>query len=567
MLRSLSIHNFALIKKTEIIFREGLNILSGETGAGKSILIDALNLVLGSRAYVESIRHGADAFRIEAVFEIEEDSAVSRFLGERGIETEEDGTLILVRSFTTAGKNRITVNDHTVTLKVLKQLAEYLVDMHGQHENQSLMRPEVQLALVDRYSPECEAALAEYREKYRVWREASAELARLSELEQELQQRLDMLKWQIKEIEDAHLKEGEEEQLAQEIKLMSSAEKISGSLQTCYRLFQGGGRGSAGILSQLSEVQKELESVSRYEESFAQHIETVTEALCQLEECARDVVDFGEQLVFDEKRMDQMQRRMDLLYKLRKKYGATIEAVLTYYKEAKAELDEIECRDERIAEWTKKVVAAAKAMQERAAQLTTCRKASAAKLSEKIRYHLAQLGMPSIALDFVIEEEDNYHTSGNDRIVILFSSNLGQKPQPIQKVASGGEISRFAIALKAIGGWKEEIETMVFDEIDTGIGGATAQMVAERIAVIAARRQVLCITHLPQIACYADVHLYVAKEETGGETVTRVKKLDGSDRTEELARLTAGSITKLSLEHAQEMMREAGAKKRELQAE
>lgn len=565
MLRSLSISNFALIKKTEIQFEGGLNVLSGETGAGKSILIDALGLVLGGRAYVENIRHGADGFRIEAVFETADGSPITEVLAEEGIETEEDGALIISRRYTAAGKNAIMVNGCHVTLKTLKRLAAYLVDMHGQHENQSLLRPAVQLSLLDRYERSSAKLLREYQASYEAWKSASAELARLSGSAEEQQQRLDMLRWQIDEITNAKLKEGEEEALEQEIKIMSHSEKITESLRECYRLFYGSSRHESGVLSELGEIQKELESVSRFEERFAEHISIVSEAICQLEECARDVTDYGQNLSFDANRMDQMQRRMDVLYKLRKKYGATVEDVLAHCERAKAEMGEILHREERMSEWQKKVQLTHRIMAEKADALTMLRKRSGAELAEKIAYHLKQLGMVNACVVFDVQQTETYTSMGNNHVTILFSSNLGQSPQPIQKVASGGEISRFAIALKAIGSWQEEIETMVLDEIDTGIGGQTAQMVAERIAVIAARRQVLCITHLPQIACYADVHLYVEKQEDEKETTSRVRSLAPFERKEELARLTAGSITDLSLRHAEEMLLSAAEKKTQLQ--
>ena len=565
MLRSLSISNFALIKKTEIQFRDGLNVLSGETGAGKSILIDALGLVLGGRALVENIRHGTDGFRIEAVFEITKEHPIQAVLAEEGIETEEDGSLIISRRYTTAGKNTITVNGCHVTLKMLKLLATHLVDMHGQHENQSLLRPSVQLALLDRYDKTSAKKLAEYQVSYDAWRAASAELARLTDSEGEQEQRLDMLRWQIDEITGAELKTGEEDALDQEIKLMSNSEKITESLRECYRLFYGSSRQESGALAQLSEIQKELESVCRYEERFQEHVSVVCEAVCQLEECARDVTDYGQNLSYDANRMDQMQRRKDILYKLRKKYGPTIEDVLAYCKRAEAEVEEILHREERISEWQKKESIARREMAKKADALTVLRKESGTELAEKIVYHLKQLGMMNVSVAFDVQQTGTYTPMGNDQVTILFSSNLGQSPQPIQKVASGGEISRFAIALKAIGSWQEDVETMVLDEIDSGIGGQTAQMVAERIAVIAARKQVLCITHLPQIACYADMHLYVEKQEEAEETISRVRCLEESERIEELARLTAGSVTELSLRHAEEMLLSATEKKTQLQ--
>ena len=565
MLRSLSISNFALIKKTEIQFRDGLNVLSGETGAGKSILIDALGLVLGGRASVENIRHGTDGFRIEAVFEITKEHPIQAVLAEEGIETEEDGSLIISRRYTTAGKNTITVNGCHVTLKMLKLLATHLVDMHGQHENQSLLRPSVQLALLDRYDKTSAKKLAEYQVAYDAWRSASAELARLTDSEGEQEQRLDMLRWQIDEITGAELKTGEEDALDQEIKLMSNSEKITESLRECYRLFYGSSRQESGALAQLSEIQKELESVCRYEERFQEHVSVVCEAVCQLEECARDVTDYGQNLSYDANRMDQMQRRKDILYKLRKKYGPTIEDVLAYCKRAEAEVEEILHREERISEWQKKESIARREMAKKADALTVLRKESGTELAEKIVYHLKQLGMMNVSVAFDVQQTGTYTPMGNDQVTILFSSNLGQSPQPIQKVASGGEISRFAIALKAIGSWQEDVETMVLDEIDSGIGGQTAQMVAERIAVIAARKQVLCITHLPQIACYADMHLYVEKQEEAKETISRVRCLEESERIEELARLTAGSVTELSLRHAEEMLLSATEKKTQLQ--
>lgn len=559
MLKSLSIWSFALIEHVEIAFHDGLNILTGETGAGKSILIDALGATLGRRLSAELIRHGCNGLRVEASFDVAGRDDVRALLADKGIADEGD-ELIVSRQLAQSGRGAIRINGCQVTLGILKALGELLVDVHGQHENQALMRPGSQLALVDGSDASIAAVLETYRAAYRAWRAVRDKLARVEADSMENAQRIDMLKWQIEEIASANLKPGEDEALESEIGVLSHAEKISELLRRSYELLEGGKCG-IGAIAALGEVKRNLEGALRYDSKLAGALQLAAEALCQVEECGYQIRDHGEGMEFSPARLDKLQSRMDVVYKLCKKYGATVADVLEHGRKAQQALEEIENYDQTIERLQKERAALEARMAKAAAALSTARKKAAGQLAEEMRGHLVALGMPSAALHIEVAARVAWGESGADEIGILFSANLGEAPKPLAKVASGGELSRIALAVKAVAAARERVGSMIFDEIDTGIGGRTAQKVAERIALVAAHKQVLCVTHLPQIACMADVHLYIDKESEDGKTATHVRVLTESERIAELARMTSGDITSASLEHAQEMVRRAAVKK------
>lgn len=562
MLKSLSIWNFALIEHVEIGFHDGLNILTGETGAGKSILIDALGAALGRRLSADLIRRGCDWLRVEAVFDIAGRDDVRALLEEKGLVDEGD-ELVVSRKLSQSGRGAIRVNDCQVTLSALKALGELLVDVHGQHENQALMRPASQMALVDGFDAKIEPALEAYRTDYRAWRAVRDKIARVEADSMENARRVDMLKWQIEEISVAKLVIGEDEKLEAEIQVLSHAEKISDLLRRSYELLEGSGKCGVGAIAALGEIKRNLEGVLRYDEKLESALQMATEALCQIEECGYQIRDYGEALNFSPARLDKLQSRMDVIYKLRKKYGSTVEEVLEHCKKAQQELEEIENYDQTIKQLREEQAALEAQTAQSAAALTAARQKAARALAGQVQKHLVSLGMPSAALRIEIKPRASWGESGADEVEMLFSANLGEEPKPLAKVASGGELSRIALAVKVVAAARERVRSMIFDEIDTGIGGKTAQMVAERIALVAAQKQVLCITHLPQIACMADAHLYIDKEAADGKTVTRVRALTESERLSELARMTSGDITAASVEHAQEMVRLAAAKKSE----
>lgn len=559
MLKSLAIWNFALIEHVEITFHDGLNILTGETGAGKSILIDALGAALGRRLSAELIRHDCAWLRVEAAFDVTGRDDIRALLAEKGLVDEGD-ELLVSRQLAQSGRGMIRINGCQATLGVLKAFGELLVDVHGQHENQALMRPGSQMALVDSADAKIRAALEAYRAEYRAWRAVRDKRAQVEADSMENARRIDMLKWQIEEISSANLKIGEDEKLEADIKVLSHAEKISGLLRRSYELLEGGKCG-VGAISALGEIKRNLEGALRYDDKLAGALQMVAEALCQVEECGYQIRDYGEAMEFSPQRLDKLQSRMDVIYKLRKKYGATVEEVLAHCSKAQQELEEIENYEQTIEKLQRQEKALEARTAQEAAALTAAREKAAQRLAGDIQKHLVSLGMPNAALRIEVRPRAAWGESGADDIEILFSANLGEDPKPLAKVASGGELSRIALAVKVVVAARERVRSMIFDEIDTGIGGKTAQMVAERIAMVAAHKQVLCITHLPQIACMADAHLYIDKEAKDGKTATQVRPLSDSERTAELARMTSGDITPASLAHAAEMVRRAVVKK------
>lgn len=563
MLKSLTVWNFALLEHVQVEFQPGLNILTGETGAGKSILIDSLGAVLGARMSADMVRSGCDWLRVEAVFSLEDESlGLHELLTQQAID-DSDKELIITRQLTRAGRSTALVNGCHVTLAVLRQIGAYLVDIHGQNENLALLKEENQFHLLDGYDPDVSEALAAYECVYREWREKKKAYAEKQQASREYAQRLDMLHWQDKEISEANLKPGEDEQLEADIRKLSHAEKIVGSVEESYQLLEGGGGNGLGVLPALSQVKKDLEEIGRFDDALANAQKMVEEAYISLQEASYELRDYGESVEFSPERLDQLQSRMDVIYRLCKKYGATLGDVLAHQAKVEQELTEIENYDEDIAALEKEIAALEEKLGRKAAELTRLRTAAANDLSSAIEEQLFALGMPKARFHIRVEQAEDYGANGRDDVAMFFSANPGEEEKPLQKVASGGELSRIALAIKTVASSRDSsVPSMVFDEIDTGIGGRTAQMVAERIALVAQYKQVLCITHLPQIACMADAHLYISKRTVEGTTATQIRPLSERERISEIARMASGAdMTTASLDNAREMVSHAKMKK------
>lgn len=563
MLKSLTVWNFALLEHVQVEFEPGLNILTGETGAGKSILIDSLGAVLGARMSADMVRSGCDWLRVEAVFSLEDESLGLHELLTQQVIDDADKELIITRQLTRAGRSTALVNGCHVTLAVLRQIGAYLVDIHGQNENLALLKEENQFHLLDGYDPDVSEALAAYECVYREWREKKKAYAEKQQASREYAQRLDMLHWQDKEISEANLKPGEDEQLEADIRKLSHAEKIVGSVEESYQLLEGGGGNGLGVLPALSQVKKDLEEIGRFDDALANAQKMVEEAYISLQEASYELRDYGESVEFSPERLDQLQSRMDVIYRLCKKYGATLEDVLAHQAKVEQELTEIENYDEDIAALEKEIAALEEKLGQKADALTKLRTAAAQDLSSAIEEQLFALGMPKARFHIRVEQAEDYGANGRDDVAMFFSANPGEAEKPLQKVASGGELSRIALAIKTVASSRDSsVPSMVFDEIDTGIGGRTAQMVAERIALVAQYKQVLCITHLPQIACMADAHLYISKRTVEGTTATQIRPLSERERISEIARMASGAdMTTASLDNAREMVSHAKMKK------
>lgn len=563
MLKSLTVWNFALLEHVQVEFQPGLNILTGETGAGKSILIDSLGAVLGARMSADMVRSGCDWLRVEAVFSLEDESlGLHELLTQQAID-DADKELIITRQLTRAGRSTALVNGCHVTLAVLRQIGAYLVDIHGQNENLALLKEENQFHLLDGYDSDVSEALAAYECVYREWREKKKAYAEKQQASREYAQRLDMLHWQDKEISEANLKPGEDEQLEADIRKLSHAEKIVGSVEESYQLLEGGGGNGLGVLPALSQVKKDLEEIGRFDDALQNAQKMVEEAYISLQEASYELRDYGESVEFSPERLDQLQSRMDVIYRLCKKYGATLEDVLAHQAKVEQELSEIENYDEDIAALEKEIAALEEKLGQKADALTKLRMAAAQDLSAAIEEQLFALGMPKARFHIRVEQAEDYGANGRDDVAMFFSANPGEAEKPLQKVASGGELSRIALAIKTVASSRDSsVPSMVFDEIDTGIGGRTAQMVAERIALVAQYKQVLCITHLPQIACMADAHLYISKRTVEGTTATQIRPLSERERISEIARMASGAdMTTASLDNAREMVSHAKMKK------
>ncbi len=562
MLKSLTVVNFALIDRAYIEFVPGLNILTGETGAGKSILIDALSTIIGGRSSGDSIRTGADDFRVEAVFDISHIRSLVNILDEQGIAPEDDGTLIIARRLTKHGKNSIHINGCQVTLTTLRRIGEKLVDMHGQHENQALLKPDVHLTLTDTFSAEIKPKLEEYRQVYKTWQKLKVELAGLTQDSRERLQREEMLSWQTQEIAAAALVPGEEEKLESQIKVLANAEKISNAISRSYMLLSQGNKGFSGIVACLSDIKHDLELVARYDKAIDQQLAAVTESLYQLEDTMGELRDYQETVDFNPTKLTKLEDRLDIIHKLKKKYGATVEDILQYYERASTELAAISNYDERLNQLEQEERNLKCEVEQLAEELDKLRRIAAQDIASQISAHMADLGMPKAQFQVIVTRTEQYNANGANDVYFLFSANPGEEPKLLHKIASGGELSRIALAIKTVCAARDETATMIFDEVDAGIGGQTAQKVAEKIARIAAfDKQILCITHLPQIASMADCHIYIDKIIEEERTRTRVTTLSTDAQLTELARMASGEITQLSIDNAAQMLEMSKIKK------
>ncbi len=565
MLKTLTVWNFALLEQVEIEFDAGLNILTGETGAGKSILIDALGAVLGHRLSGDVIRTGCEWSRVEAIFDIVGEEKLHAFLREQAI-ADEDDALIVTRQLTVKGKNVILVNGCHVTLAVLRKIGEYLADIHGQNENLALLKAENQFHLLDGSRPESTRLAAAYGAAFTAWQEAAAALSAKEEQARDIADRLDMLRWQVQEIESAQLTEKEDEGLEAEIKRLSNAERITESIEEA-RVLLDGDDNQDGVLGALARVRAALETVARYDDDVSSSLPMLEDAVCQLQEVAHTVRGYRDGLEFDPARLDALQSRLDTIDKLCRKYGGSLTAVMAHQEKITAELADMENYDSDIALLRTAEAEAQRRAKAAAAALSQSRQEAAAELSARISERLASLGMPDARLTLKVSPAE-MTARGADALDILFLANVGEEEKPLAKIASGGELSRIALAIKSVAAAGDSsVGSMVFDEIDTGIGGKTAQMVAECIAAVASRKQVLCITHLPQIACMADGHFYLSKASEKGKTTTNVRRLTATEQVKEIARMASGmDVSAASLDNAREMIHFAAAKKKELRS-
>ena len=551
MLELLHIENIAIIEAADIEFAPGFNALTGETGAGKSIVIDSLSAVLGQRTSRELIRTGADKAFVSAAFS----GMAPELTEELGIQPEADGTLLLQREIQTDGKNVCRVNGRPVTVGQLRALGAQLLNIHGQHDGQQLLDEEQHIVYLDSFG-RVESLAITYAEKYKNFTDIRRQIGALQMDEAEKARRVDTLQYQIEELRRAKLTPGEEEELTARRGMLRNAEKFLDAVAGADYALNGDDSGG-GALSALRQAQDALGGVRHLDDAFGQLYERLGEAYSEVYDIAATVEDKRGELDVSPGELDRVESRMDLLYRLKKKYGATVEDMLDYQARCEAELAQIEDAGDTLARLEQALSKAEKEARQAAQALSDARKAAADRLTAQILTELQQLDMGKIrfAVDFAEKPLDS---DGMDTVRFLMSANVGEELRPIHKIASGGELARIMLAMKNVLSEQDHVGTMVFDEVDTGVSGRAAQKVAEKMARISRRKQVLCVTHLPQLAAMADTHFSVEKGERGGRTYTEVRRLDREQRRQELARLTGGShVSQTMLDGAEELLAQA----------
>lgn len=554
MLQSLHVHNFALIEDARVDFTAGFNVFTGETGAGKSILIDAFSLVLGGRGSAEYVRHGTEGLWVQAVFDVQGEKDIEELLEAQGIDLDE--SLFLKRQIAASGKGRAFVNGQQVPLSLLKQLGSLLVDIHGQHENQALLRQEAPRQLVDLYGGASAAqALKDYQELYNEYVKLGKHLAELKKNSEQQDLLLDRYAWEIQEIQNAKLVAGEEKSLEAEARVLQHSERII----SCVAHSNGLLEAEKGVLNLLARAKDELQGALRYDESLRALYDNLESSWLTLEDCRQELNDYLSRSDFNGQRATEVQERLDLIYRLQKKYGGTTEDVLAYLAATITKYKELQHIAETIAKVEKELKLAIQRLQGAAVVLTAERQRAAKALGKAIENHIHDLAMPNGCFEIKLEPLPKFTAFGVDNLQFMFSANLGEPLALLEKVASGGELSRIALAVKTVLMQADSVATMVFDEIDTGVGGLTAQRMAEKIALIATVGQVLCITHLPQIAAYADRHIYIEKQSHEGRTKTQLLVLDQEARIKELVRMGGGDVkSQAARANAEELLKRRG---------
>lgn len=551
MLVGLKIDNIAVIEKAEIQFDKGLNVLTGETGAGKSIIIDSINAVLGERTSRELIRTGADEASVYAEFS-DIGNGIERILDDAGIEKMSDKTLTLSRRLSNSGRNTCRVNGCAVTVSVLREIGSELINIHGQHDNQSLLSPEKHCGFIDKLA-ENESLIADYRSVFYELVAVKKELDALYDTRDEKASRLDYLTFQIDEITAADVKIGEREALSKEKTLLSNSSKVIKALDRAYASLSG----EDGILAGLEDCASDVETAAKYYEEAAETASGIRGAAYELADFSAELRSLKDRFDYNPSRLSEIDERLDFLYRLSMKYGAQESDILDYLEKITAEKADIEISDEKIGELEERLYALSDKIKILSSRLTDSRMKAARTFEKEVKEELEFLDMPKVT--FVVDRKPTAMTSkGADAIEFLLSANPGQEPKPIAKTASGGELSRIMLAIKNVLSDKDEIDTLIFDEVDAGVSGSAAEKIALKLHSVSKGRQVICVTHLARIAAQADKHMKITKSVRDSKTYTQITPLDYEQRAVEIARITAGdNITALQLESAKEMLNTA----------
>ncbi len=591
MLLEITIEHFALIDYVRLQFSGGLNVLTGETGAGKSIILDAVQAVLGGRTSADVVRAGEDKAVVEALFDLSGRDELIHTLSDMGVTVEEDQLLLVRREVSRGSRGSIRVNGRTVTAGMLKEATDGLVDLHGQHEHQSLLQVEKHLELLDQYGGSLlqkEGKSLDLLDRYgggpllglrerlsEVVRDLAGvhhELKSLLGDERDRARREDLLRFQVEELSAAKLRPGEEEELEAERHVLAHATKLKATAANAHGALYEGGPRQLSALDLLGRVKSELEDVLRHDASLGEAVELVASAVVQVQEASHLLAAYRDRIDDDPNRLAKVEARLDQIQNLKRKYGDSVDEMLAYFERVRQELDRLENSQELIDKLRQDEKALGEQAEELADQLTRARREAAKELSAKVVRELADLGMANARFEVMVEVPagatyQNVTPRGWDRVEFQFSPNLGEPLKPLAKIVSGGEMSRIMLALKVILARVDGVPTLVFDEVDTGISGRAAQAVGEKLARIAGDRQVLCVTHLPQVAALADGHFLIAKQAESGRTVTRVAELDETGRVDELSRMIGGAqVSAFTLEAARDMLRRADSLKHDLRS-
>ncbi|MDI6638165.1 MAG: DNA repair protein RecN [Bacillota bacterium] len=571
MLLELQIKDFALVEEVELKFEEGFNVLSGETGAGKSIIIGAVTVLLGGRASSEHIRTGADEAVIHGVFAVPEGSAARRAIEDLGIDVGDDDLVVISRTISRAGRNQCRVNGRPVTQGMLSGIGEHLVDIHGQHEHQSLLRVGRHIEFLDEFAG---AEALKLREQVRSHHdrllELEGRLAALRSGERERAQRLDLLEFQAREIDAVRLSPGEDVQLARDRAVLAAADQLYAHARAAYAALRGSEAGVMGAFDAIAAAISEIEAILKVDDSVKGVAELLQSALAACEEAARALRVYRDGIEVDPARLAQIEERLSALQRLKRKYGDTVDEILEYRRRIGEELEKAASSEEEIARIEDELARVRASLGALSASLHEVRVRAARALEEQVEAELADLNMGSseFCVSFSAKEDPQgvpvggrllaVGPNGTDAVEFLLSANPGEPAKPLARIASGGEISRVMLALKSILASVDEVGTLIFDEIDAGIGGRTATAVGEKLAATSRMRQVVCVTHLAQIASMADVHYGISKVEKDGRTRTVVERLEGEARIAEIARMLGGAeLTPTTFKHAREMLQAA----------
>lgn len=547
MLSLLHIENIAVIEQADISFDKGFNVLTGETGAGKSIVIDAISAILGQRAYRDMIRTGANKASVRAVFTR---VPMLSWFAENGVEYDEE--TVIQRDIFMDGKNVCRVNGALVTVAILHKLGVQLINIHGQHDSATLFDEENHLRFLDAFADNGDLR-ADYQEKFAAVSALRREIDRMTMDEGEKLRRMETLKYQVAEIEKADLKSGEDEELEQRRKLLQNSEKLSQGLEEATEALLGGDEND-GAAALLAQAAYSLSRIARYSDDYTAFQERLTDLKYQVQDIADEVRDSLDELCYSADELERIESRLDVIHRLRRKYGADCDEILAYLDKAQKELDEIAFADDRVEQLKKKLAKQEKEAWDAALLLRKNRQEQGKILADKILSELAQLDMPRVQFQCRFRETE-LGAEGADGVAFYLSANAGEDLKPLSKVASGGELARIMLSMKNVLAEKDAVDTLIFDEVDTGVSGRAAQRIAEKLRSLAKHKQVLCVTHLPQLAALADTHMLIAKSERDGRTFTTVTPLDKQGRVNELARIIGGTnITEITRKSAEEML-------------